>query len=151
MAIPCRETVTLTRRFVPGMVARRRGGIINVASTAGFQPIPTMATYAASKAFVLSFTEALWAETEAAGVRVMTLCPGPTETRFFETAAPAEQFLTRGRQSADHVAALALRHFDSSRQPTLIPGAANRLLASGYRIMPRGAMAHMAERTVRTG
>ncbi len=88
----------LTRQFVPGMIARRRGGVINVASTAAFQPIPTMATYGASKAFVLSFSEALWAETEKAGVRVMTLCPGPTETRFFDTAAPDEQFLTRGRQ-----------------------------------------------------
>jgi NAD(P)-dependent dehydrogenase (short-subunit alcohol dehydrogenase family) len=77
------------------MVTRRRGGIINVASTSGFQPIPTMAVYAASKAFVLSFTQALWAETKASGVRVMALCPGPTETRFFETANPAKQFLTR--------------------------------------------------------
>jgi hypothetical protein len=147
----CVSLVALTRQFVPGMVTRRRGGVINVASTAGFQPVPTMAIYAASKAFVLSFTEALWAETEGAGVRVMTLCPGPTETRFFEAAAPGEQFLTRGRQSAEHVAAVALRYFDSSHQPTLVPGAANRLLASGYRLMPRGVMAHMAERTVRSG
>jgi hypothetical protein len=145
----CVSLVDLTRQLLPGMVTRQRGGVINVSSTAGFQPIPTMATYAASKAFVLSFTEALWAETEETGVRVMTLCPGPTETEFFKTAAPTEQFLTRGRQSAEHVVKVAIRYFDSSRQPTLVPGAANRLLASGYRVMPRGAMAHMAERTVR--
>ncbi len=127
----------------------RRGGVTNGASTAGFQPVPTLATYAATKAFVLSFTEALWAETEGSGVRVMTLCPGPTETRFLGTAASTEQFLTRGRQSADHVAGVSLHHFERSHRPTFIPGAANRLLASGYRIMPRAMMAHLAERTVR--
>ena len=146
----CVSLVTLTRQLLPGMIARRRGGIINVSSTAGFQPIPTMAVYAASKAFVLSFTEALWAETAAAGVRVMALCPGPTETRFFEIADPAKQFLTRGRQSPEHVAEVALHSFDTGRGPTVIPGIANRLLASGYRVMPRAAMARMAERNVRS-
>jgi short-subunit dehydrogenase len=145
----CTSLVALTRQLLPAMVTRRRGGIINVASTAGFQPIPTMAVYAASKAFVLSFTEALWAETEASGVRVMALCPGATETRFFETANPTKQFMTRGRQSPDHVAEVALRKFDTSRGPSVIPGVANRLLATGYRVMPRAVMARMAERNVR--
>ncbi len=145
----CVSLVALTRALLPDMVARRRGGVINVASTAGFQPIPTMAVYAASKAFVLSFTEALWAETQPAGLRVMALCPGPTETAFFETANPTKQFLTRGRQSPTDVAAAALRYFDTGRGPTVIPGTANRLLASGYRVMPRAVMARMAERNVR--
>ena len=83
------------------MLERDRGGVLNVASTAAFQPLATMAVYAATKAFVLSFTEALWAETTT-GVRVMALCPGATETGFFDAAG--KEFLTRGRQSADYVA-----------------------------------------------
>jgi short-subunit dehydrogenase len=65
--------------------------VLNVASTAAFQPVPAMAVYAASKAFVLSFTEALW-ETRGSGVRVLALCPGATETRFFEVAGT--EFMT---------------------------------------------------------
>ena len=145
----CGSLVALTREFLPGMVDRHRGGIINVASTAGFQPIPSMAVYAASKAFVLSFTEALWSEARPAGVRVMALCPGPTDTRFFETASPGKPFLTRGRQSSEHVADVALRSFDRTRHATVVPGVTNRLLASGYRFMPREAMLHIAEANVR--
>lgn len=149
--LDCLSLVALARAFLPGMMTRRRGGIINVASTSGFQPVPTMAVYSASKAFVLSFTEALWAETKASGVRVMALCPGPTETRFFETANPTKQFLTRGRQSPEQVAAFALRKFDTSRGPTVIPGAANHLIASGYRVAPRALMPFVAEHYARAG
>lgn len=102
-----------------------------------------MAVYAASKAFVLSFSEALWAETNTTGVRVLALCPGPTETRFFETAGPGKQFLTHGRQSSDHAAA-ANRAFETGRGPSVIPGTANRVLANGYRFLPRTIMARMA-------
>jgi short-subunit dehydrogenase len=98
----CSALVALTARLLPPMLARGRGGVLNVASTAGFQPVPTMAVYGASKAFVLSFTEALWAETRASGVRVLALCPGPTQTRFFETAGNGKEFLTRGRRGAGH-------------------------------------------------
>ena len=88
----------LTARFLPPMLQARHGLVINVASTAAFQPVPTMAVYAATKAFVLSLTEALWQETRGSGVRVLALCPGATETGFF--AAAAEQpFMTRGRQN----------------------------------------------------
>jgi short-subunit dehydrogenase len=147
--LDCLSVVALARAFLPGMVTRRRGGIINVASTSAFQPIPNMAVYAASKAFVLSFTEALWAETKASGVRVMALCPGPTETRFFETANPSKQFLTRGRQSPEHVVEFALRKFETGRGPTVIPGAVNHLIASGYRVTPRVLMPFVAERYAR--
>jgi short-subunit dehydrogenase len=97
-----------------------------------------MAVYAASKAFVLSFTEALWEETGGSGVRVLALCPGATETRFFEVAGT--EFMTQGRQTPEHVAAVGLRAFDSGRGPSVVSGVANRMLASGYRIMPRAAM-----------
>ena len=78
--------VALTRLFLPGMVAAKRGHIINVASTAAFQPIPWMATYAATKAFVLNFSEALSSELQGTGVTVLALCPGPTRTEFQQVA-----------------------------------------------------------------
>src|ERR1043165_460303 len=81
-----RSLVERSYRFLRPMRERKSGAIINVASTAGFQPVPYMATYAATKAFVLSFSEALWEENRAHGVHVMALCPGVTETNFFEAA-----------------------------------------------------------------
>ena len=77
----------LTCSLLPGMRARDRGAIVNVASTAAFQPVPYMAVYGATKAYVLSFTEALWAETRGTGVHVTALCPGATDTAFFDTAS----------------------------------------------------------------
>src|SRR5216684_3698261 len=81
-----RALVELTHRFLQPMRERKGGTIINVASTAGFQPVPFMAVYAATKAFVLSFTEALWEENRPLGIKVMALCPGVTETGFFEAS-----------------------------------------------------------------
>jgi short-subunit dehydrogenase len=81
-----RAAVAMTRRFVPGMVARKRGTLINVVSTAAFQPVPYLAVYAASKAFLLSFTEGLATELAGTGVRVQALCPGLTATEFQEVA-----------------------------------------------------------------
>src|SRR5262245_15925048 len=81
-----RALVDLTYRFLLPMRERKRGTIINVASTAGFQAVPYMATYAATKAFVLSFSEALWGENRSHGVRVMALCPGVTASTFLEAS-----------------------------------------------------------------
>ena len=78
-----RSLVALTHRFLGPMRERKQGTILNVASTAGFQPVPYMATYAATKAFVLSFSQALWEENRKHGVHVMALCPGVTDTNFF--------------------------------------------------------------------
>src|SRR5207237_631868 len=78
-----RSLVEMTHRFLGPMRQRKGGAIINVASTAAFQPVPFMATYAASKAFVLSFSEALWEENRPYGIKVMALCPGVTDTNFF--------------------------------------------------------------------
>ena len=90
--------VRLTGLFLPPMVERGAGAVINVASTAAFQPMPYFAVYAASKAFVLSFGEALWAEHHKAGVRVITVCSGPVATPFHERAgSPAEEEGVRGR------------------------------------------------------
>ncbi len=145
----CGSLVALTARMLPAMAARGSGGVINVASTAGFQPIPTMAVYGATKAFVLSFTEALWEETRQSGVRVLALCPGPTETQFFQVAAAGKQVMARGRQSPAQVAEVGLHAFESRRGPTVICGLSNRMLSSGYRVMPRALMVRVARRNVR--
>jgi uncharacterized protein len=142
----CGSLVDLTARFLPPMTYARHGLVINVASTAAFQPIPTMAVYGATKAFVLSFTEALWWETRASGVRVLALCPGATETGFF--AAAGQQFMTRGRQTPQQVVTAALAAVDS-RTPTVIPGTVNKVSTLGYRIMPRRLMVRMAQRSVK--
>ena len=143
----CSSLVDLTARLLPAMLKRDRGGVLNVASTAAFQPLAGMAVYGATKAFVLSFTEALWAETRTTGVRVMALCPGATETGFFDAAG--KEFLTSGRQSADHVAEFGLRAFFNGRGPTVVPGLTNKLGATGYRFVPRAALARFAGARVR--
>lgn len=143
----CSSLVTLTARLLPGMVERGHGGVLNVASTAGFQPIPTMAVYSATKAFVLSFTEAVWAETRRTGVRVVALCPGPTETAFFDNTG--KNFMTSGRQTADEVAATGLKAFFDGHGPTVVSGTLNRLMASSSRLAPRSVVARVAELRVR--
>jgi short-subunit dehydrogenase len=102
----------VTIRFLPGMLARRRGSIVNVSSTAAFQPTPYLAVYGAAKAFVLSFTAALHAETRGAGVRVLALCPGPTDTPML--AKQGGSTLTAMRAPAQ-VVATALRALDRGK------------------------------------
>ncbi len=137
----------LTARFLPPMLAARHGLVINVASTAAFQPVPTMAVYAATKAFVLSFTEALWQETRGSGVRVLALCPGETATGFF--AAAAEQpFMTRGRQTPRQVVQTALTAIGKT-DPTVVSGRMNRLSVIGTRFMPRRLVPALARQAVR--
>ncbi len=127
----------LTRTFLPGMIARRRGGILNIASTAAFQPGPHMAVYYASKAFVLSFSEALSEELSGTGVTVTALCPGPTATGFGEAAqmrrTPMFRLLT---MSASSVAEAGHRGF-RRRRAVVIPGVWNRLLTFSVRLVPR--------------
>ena len=143
----CSSLVELTSRLLPAMVERKQGGVLNVASTAAFQPIATMAVYAATKAFVLSFTEALWAETRKSGARVMALCPGATDTAFFDVTG--KDFLTSGRQSPEQVAEIGLNYFFKGSGPSVIPGTANKLKAHGYRFVPRSVMAGVAGIMVR--
>jgi short-subunit dehydrogenase len=99
--------VALTHRYLQGMRERRSGTIINVSSTASFQPIPYMATYAATKAFVTSFTEAIAEENKDFGITATALCPGPTETNFF-AAADAVPFSAKGMQTAEEVVEVGL-------------------------------------------
>lgn len=143
----CGTLVDLTARFLPAMTVARHGVVINVASTAAFQPTPSMAVYGATKAFVLSFTEALWQETKGTGVRVLALCPGATETEFF--ARTGEEFMTRGRQTPKQVVDVALRALDKST-PTVISGVANSALALSTRFVPRRVLAQISQRIMQS-
>jgi short-subunit dehydrogenase len=142
----CGTLVDLTARFLPAMTRARHGVIINVASTAAFQPTPSMSVYGATKAFVLSFTEGLWQETKGTGVRVLALCPGATETEFF--ARTGEEFLTRGRQTSKQVVDTALKSLDKS-SPTVVSGLANSVLAFSTRLVPRQVMPSISQRLMK--
>jgi uncharacterized protein len=131
-----RAMVALTRLFLPAMIERGVGAVINVASTAAFQPIPFFATYAATKAFAASFTNALAAEVRGTGVRVQLLCPGPTETEFFE-AAPHDGLLANRmpRSTAAAVVEASLRGLDRGRERVTV-GFGNRALALATALSP---------------
>jgi short-subunit dehydrogenase len=129
--------VRLTRAVLPGMIKRRRGGVINVSSMAGFAPTPYNATYGATKAFVNSFTEALYEELRGTGVQVQALCPGFTRTEFQERAGidvsniPSFAWMAAG--------AVVDASLDALRRGTLVcvPGVTNRLVATLTGAMPR--------------
>ena len=133
----------LTLAVLPGLMRTRTGGIINVASTAAFQPLPYMATYAATKAFVLSFTEALAEELRGTGVRAMALCPGPVRTEFGEVAGVQDYMDLARPMSAERCVATALRAFDRG-SAICIPGALNAAVAQGPRLAPRLAVRKVA-------
>jgi short-subunit dehydrogenase len=124
----------LTRLLLPGMVARRRGKVMLVASTAGFQPGPRMAVYFATKAYVLSLGEALAYELRGTGVTVTTLCPGATATEFFKVAGSNEAVL-KPAMSASEVARIGYRALKAGRR-VAITGTLNRILALGGRYGP---------------
>ncbi len=126
----------LTRLFLPGMIEKKTGGILNVASTAGFQPLPCLAVYAATKAFVLNFSEALWAECKGQGVRVFCLCPGNTLTRFHQTAGIDRQRMFFSAPASE-VARFALRKFLTTDQPSAIYGVWNKMMIYAERLVPR--------------
>jgi short-subunit dehydrogenase len=131
-----RALVDLTHLFLQPMRERKGGVIINVASTAGFQPVPFMATYAATKAFVLSFSEALWEENRPFGIQVMALCPGVTETGFFEAAHMKQKPPARVSQTPDEVVETALRALKRGKSH-VISGWTNFFMTESERFVPR--------------
>lgn len=138
--------VGLTSRLLPGMVERRAGAIVNVASTAAYQPLPHMAVYGATKAFVLGFTRALWAETRGRGVAVVAVSPGATETEFFAVAG--EDAALGPRRSVTQVVASAMRALAKGR-PSAIDGMRNAVGAwAAARLPERWAIA-LSERLMR--
>lgn len=127
----------LAHRLLPPMVARKSGGVINVSSIGAFQPVPYMATYGGSKAFVLGWSEALAYELRRTGVRVTCVCPGPTATEFFDVAATDKRMAKMPHMmSADAVVARTLDAFDDGRA-VVIPGLINWLTAFSTRFFPR--------------
>lgn len=133
-----RALVSLTRALLPGMIERGRGGIVNVVSTSAFQPVPFLDVYAASKVFVLSFTEGLATELHGTGVRVQALCPGLTESEFHETSGTSRVAFTKTRMmSAEAVVETSLRALDRGRPLRVIPGWHNRALAGAQAFVPR--------------
>ncbi len=145
VAVNVAALVSLTHAFLPPMLQRGDGVILNVASTAAFQPGPYMAVYAATKAFVLSFSEALWAECRGRGVHVVALCPGAVDTPFFAALgddrarqAPALSRLV----GMEDVVEGAIRALYGTR-PTRIVGARNWVMAQSVRFVPRRVVARM--------
>jgi short-subunit dehydrogenase len=135
----------LTRLLLPAMIARRHGGVLNVASTAAFQPGPGMAVYYATKAFVLSFTEAIAEELKGTGVIVSALCPGPTDTNFAaEANARFSNLFKKRAMSAEAVARIGHGAFRQGRV-VAIAGLRNQLLAFSVRLAPRSLVRKIAK------
>jgi uncharacterized protein len=136
MDLNMRALVELTRLALPGMVARRQGRLVNVVSTSAFQPVPFLDVYGATKAFVLSFTEALATELTGSGVRVQALCPGLTKSEFQEVAGTDKvRFNKTSAMEPEQVVALSLRALETGRL-RVVPGWRNRLLAAAQRFAP---------------
>jgi uncharacterized protein len=142
-----RSLVELSHRFLQPMRERKQGSIINVASTAGFQGVPFMATYAATKAFVLSFSEALWEENRTYGIKVMALCPGVTETGFF-AASQMKKPPARFIQTSEDVVETALRGLKRGKS-SIISGWPNLLMIEMERIAPRSLILRVAGMALR--
>jgi short-subunit dehydrogenase len=137
IALNISAVTTLTRLLLPAMAARRHGRILNVASTAAFQPGPLMAVYFASKAYVLSFSEAIQAELAGSGVTVTCLCPGPTATGFADRARMgSSKLFQRGVMDSESVAAAGFRACIAGRS-LVVPGLLNKLQVASLRLAPR--------------
>lgn len=144
--VNCAALTDLCQRYLPGMLQQHHGTIINVASTASFQPLPGMAVYAATKAYVRSFTEALWHEVRGTGVRVIALCPGPTETGFFDAAGDAKAL--NWRRTADQVVETCFEGL-AKGSPTVVDGPLNVAQAVAGKLAPSRLGLMVSERVVR--
>ncbi len=144
IALNCTAVTVLTRLFLPDLVKRRQGFILNVASTAAFQPGPLMSVYYATKAFVLSFSLAIGHELKGAGVTVTCLCPGPTATDFQVSAFKSPVRLTQGRKlpSPQQIARYGYKAM-IKKIPVAVPGQINKLLTFVIRFLPRALVLHI--------
>lgn len=138
--------VDLTRAFLPAMVERKSGVIVNVSSTAGFLPLPTQAVYGATKAFVLSWSEALWAENRERGIKVLALCPGATDTEFFERVG---RDVAARKDTPEFVVRCAMKALRRG-EPTVVVGTANAFVAHVLpRVLSRRALTLAAGRVIK--
>ena len=139
--------VDLCHALLPDMLTRGNGGVINIASIVAFQPVPFMSVYAATKAFVLSFSLALAEELRGRGIRVVTLCPGPTKTQFF-IRSKSTAVVSAGNRTPDKVVATALAALDRNRG-LIVDGWKNTLLTFFSSVLPKSFTARMAANQVR--
>jgi hypothetical protein len=145
----CEALVLATHALLPDLRAAGGATILNVASAAGFQPTPFMSVYGATKAFVLSFTEALDEELRGAGVRALAFCPGPVETEFGEVAGVGERFhAVPGKLTAEAAAEAALRQLEDGTA-VAVPGPLNRVATTLAQLMPRGVVRRVSSRILR--
>jgi uncharacterized protein len=147
--VNCTAMVYLTRLFLPDMVARRSGDILILASTAAFQAVPYISTYAATKAFDLFFAEGLAEEMKPHGIRVCALCPGSTESEF-HTVAGQEQFARKNQETAEKVARTGLQALAKGKS-YVISGFGNYLGAHSQRLVPRRVVTRVAGNMFRPG
>jgi short-subunit dehydrogenase len=145
--------VDLTYQFLPQMQQRGSGAIINLSSIAGFQPLPYMSVYAATKAFVLSFSEALWAENQEKGVKVIAVCPGPTKTNFFDIAG-FEELATGSRENQrsatpESVVRDALKALEGQSSTVVTGGLPNQIIVNLPRFLRRDTLVKLVEQQFR--
>jgi len=140
--------VDLTHAFVPAMVERKAGGVINVASMAAFQPMPYQAVYGSAKAFVLSFSLALWAEYRKRGVRVVALCPGPTATNFFKVLG-ADGVPGMGSMRSSEAVVMTGLHALEQGRPYAVDGRSNAFGVHLTHMAPLALMARVFARVLR--
>ena len=139
--------VELTRAFMPQLL-EGSGALVTVASTAAYQPTPGMAVYGATKAFVLSFTEALWAEARGTGLRVLAVSPGPTQTEFFDVVGSEDAAVGR-KQTSAQVIDTAFRALDrADGGPSVVSGRSNHLTALATRLLSRRTLARTSARVL---
>jgi uncharacterized protein len=146
----CEAIVTLCHAFLPAMIDRGRGGLINVASSAGMQPLPYEAVYSATKAFALNFTDALHTELRGSGVRVMSVNPGPVPTEWQRVAGYSEDRtgVVPGEISAEQVVRESLEAWDKGRR-SIIPGRTIRWFIRATQPSPRALQLRITERMYR--
>jgi short-subunit dehydrogenase len=144
-----RAVVALTGAFLEGMLQRGRGTILQIASTTAFQPVPYMAVYGATKAFVLSHAEAVARECEGTGVRVIAICPGHTPTEFQERSGVHQRPTRTTSQSADAVVREALHAMDDGTAAVVVTGVPNKITTQLPRVVPRAALSWLVERAFR--
>ncbi|HUR41532.1 MAG TPA: SDR family oxidoreductase [Verrucomicrobiae bacterium] len=147
----CAAVVDMCHAFVPGMIARGKGGVINIASMAAFQPLPYMSVYAATKAFVLSFSRGLRGEVKSRGIDVLAVCPGPVDTPFFEATGNVRLRSTVPKatmMTVDAVVRASLKAYDAGRS-VVVPGAANKLVAASAQMMPHDALTAVTAKFMR--
>lgn len=138
--------VELTGLFLPLMQQRKDGAIINVSSIAAFQPTPYLSVYAATKAFILNFSEALWAENKDRGVRILVACPGPTESQFYDRADFPDSATGLNKMtmaSTEKVVRETLSALDKSQSTVVAGGFANQIIANLPRLLPRDVLVNV--------